>query len=184
MSALAAAAVPAPSWRGGWREGLRYGGLGLPFAFALPLYVVLPDHYGAALPDHYGAALGVPLGWLGAVLLGARLLDAWIDPWIGRRVDALLAHSARRAWKVAVAFAALLALAFAALFHPPFTGAPALLGWCAGWLALACLGYSVVGVIHQAWGARLGGSAAASSPGAKGWRWPACCWRAFCPRPC
>ena len=136
------------------------------------------------LPDHYGAALGVPLGWLGAVLLGARLLDAWIDPWIGRRVDALLAHSARRAWKVAVAFAALLALAFAALFHPPFTGAPALLGWCAGWLALACLGYSVVGVIHQAWGARLGGSAAASSPGAKGWRWPACCWRAFCPRPC
>ena len=148
MSALA---VPAPPWRGGWREGLRYGALGLPLAFvALPLYVVLPDHYGAKL--------GVPLGWLGAVLLGARLLDAWIDPWIGRRVDALLAHSVRRAWGVAVGFAALLAIAFAALFHPPVTGAPALLAWCAGWLALACLGYSVVGVIHQAWGARLGGS--------------------------
>ena len=148
MSALA---VLAPAWRGGWRQGLRYGGLGLPLAFvALPLYVVLPDHYGAAL--------GVPLGWLGAVLLGARLLDAWIDPWIGRRVDGLFAHSPRRAFRVAAVFAALLALAFAALFHPPVVGVPALLAWCAGWLVLACLCYSVVGVIHQAWGARLGGS--------------------------
>ncbi len=101
MSVLAA---PAPAWRGGWREGLRYCGLGLPLAFvALPLYAVLPDHYGVGL--------GVPLAWLGVVLLGARLLDAWIDPWIGRRVDALFAHSTRRVFGVAEAFAALLALA-------------------------------------------------------------------------
>ena len=34
------------AWRGGWRHGLAYGGLGLPLAFvALPLYVVLPNHY-------------------------------------------------------------------------------------------------------------------------------------------
>ena len=32
-------------WRGGWADGLRYGGLGLPLAFvALPLYVILPNH--------------------------------------------------------------------------------------------------------------------------------------------
>ena len=155
MSSGAVAARPEtpPTWRGGWRDGLRYGGLGLPLAFvALPLYI--------NLPNHYAATLGVPLGWLGAVLLGARLLDAAVDPWIGRRVDAWLAHSARRAWRVAAGFGALLAIAFAALFHPGVRGTPALLMWCAGWLALTYLGYSVVGVIHQAWGARLGGGEA------------------------
>ena len=36
-----AAVAPAPGWRGGWAQGLAYGGLGLPLAFvALPLYVV------------------------------------------------------------------------------------------------------------------------------------------------
>ncbi|MEO7152743.1 MAG: MFS transporter, partial [Burkholderiaceae bacterium] len=134
----------------GWRDGVRYGAIGLPLAFvALPLYV--------NLPDHYAATLGVPLGWLGAVLLAARLLDALVDPWIGRRVDALLAQSSRRAWGVAAGFGLVLALAFAALFHPPVAGTPALLAWCAGWLAVTYLAYSVVSVTHQAWGARLGG---------------------------
>ena len=36
------------AWQGGWRQGLSYGGLGLPLAFvALPLYVVLPDRKSA-----------------------------------------------------------------------------------------------------------------------------------------
>ena len=35
--------------RDGWRDGLRYGVLGLPLAFvALPLYVILPNHYAAS----------------------------------------------------------------------------------------------------------------------------------------
>ena len=58
--------------RGGWRDGLSYGGLGLPLAFvALPLYVVLPNYYARAF--------GVPLATLGAVLLGgADLLARWL----------------------------------------------------------------------------------------------------------
>jgi GPH family glycoside/pentoside/hexuronide:cation symporter len=48
---------------------LAYGLLGLPLAFvALPLYVMLPNHYAREF--------GVPLATLGAVLLAARLLDA------------------------------------------------------------------------------------------------------------
>ncbi|MDZ4355302.1 MAG: MFS transporter, partial [Variovorax sp.] len=44
---------------GGWRHGLRYGMLGLPLAFvALPLYVILPNHYARAF--------GAPLALLGA----------------------------------------------------------------------------------------------------------------------
>lgn len=137
-------------WRGGWRDGSRYGALGLPLAFvALPLYVVLPNHYATVL--------GVPLALLGAVLLGARLLDAVADPLIGRWADRLFARSARSAWYTMVVAAVMLAAGFRALFFPPVAGTAALLAWCAAWLAVTYLSYSVVSVMHQAWGARLGG---------------------------
>lgn len=70
----------------GWREGLAYGSLGFPLAFvALPLYVLLPHHYASSF--------GVPLAALGGVLLAARLLDAVVDPWLGRWVDLLFGRS-------------------------------------------------------------------------------------------
>ena len=85
---------PTPAWRGGWWQGVSYGGLGLPLAFvALPLYVVLPSHYATAY--------GMPLALLGALLLGARLVDAIADPFIGRWADALFDRSCRHAWQAA-----------------------------------------------------------------------------------
>ena len=45
-----------------------------------------------------------------SVLLGARLLDAFADPLIGRWADALFARSARAAWRVAALAAVVLAL--------------------------------------------------------------------------
>ena len=149
MSA-AALALGSRGWRGGWRDGLAYGGLGLPLAFvALPLYVVLPAHYATAY--------GVPLAALGAVLLGARLLDAFVDPFIGRWADALFGRSVRSAWAALGAASLLVAAGLHALFHPAVEAGAALLWWCAVGLALTYLGYSVAAVIHQAWGARLGG---------------------------
>jgi GPH family glycoside/pentoside/hexuronide:cation symporter len=141
------------AWRGGWRDGLGYGALGLPLAFvALPLYVVLPNHYASVF--------GVPLALLGAVLLVARLLDAVADPLIGRWADALLARSAPSGWWAAAGAAIVLAIGFRGLFFPPVQGTAALLWWCAGLLAVTYLSFSVVTVIHQAWGARLGGGEA------------------------
>ncbi len=152
MSGVAVPAV-ARAWGGGWRDGLAYGGLGLPLAFvALPLYVVLPNHYASVF--------GVPLALLGAVLLAARLFDAVADPLIGRWADALFARSAHQAWRVAAAAAVVLALGFHALFFPPVQGTGPLLVWCAALLAVTYLSYSIVSVIHQAWGARLGGDEA------------------------
>ena len=59
-----------------WRDGLAYGLLGLPLAFAaLPLYVVLP-HY-------YASNLGLPLASVGALLLLVRLMDAGAEPLLG-----------------------------------------------------------------------------------------------------
>jgi len=148
-----AAALPARDWHGGWRDGLSYGGLGLPLAFvALPLYVVLPNHYASAY--------GVPLALLGAVLLGTRLLDAVIDPLIGGWADVLFGHSPQRAWRALAVAAVLLALGFRALFFPAVEGTTALLWWCAGGLAITYLSFSTISVIHQAWGARLGGDEA------------------------
>jgi GPH family glycoside/pentoside/hexuronide:cation symporter len=139
-------------WRGGWRDGLSYGALGLPLAFvALPLYVVLPNHYAEAF--------GVPLAWLGALLLAARLLDAFVDPWIGRWCDGWFARSTPRVLAICVAAALALALGFVALFFPPMRDLPGLLAWCGATLAVCYLSYSVLGIVHQSWGARLGGDA-------------------------
>jgi glycoside/pentoside/hexuronide:cation symporter, GPH family len=136
----------------GARGGLAYGALGLPLAFvALPLYVVLPNHYASVF--------GVPLAALGALLLGARLFDAVADPLIGRWADRWFAHSLRRVLIAAALAAVLVAIGFHALFFPTVSGTAALLTWCGAFLAVTYLAYSVLSVVHQSWGARLGGDA-------------------------
>jgi GPH family glycoside/pentoside/hexuronide:cation symporter len=143
----------ATTWTGGWPQGLSYGGLGLPLAFvALPLYVILPNHYADAF--------GVPLATLGALLLGARLLDAFADPLIGRLADRWLDGPISRVLRAAILAAVVLAIGFHALFFPAVRGLPALLWWCGIGLAVTYLAYSVLSVLHQAWGARLGGDEA------------------------
>jgi len=153
MNPVSAPTPAVPAWRGGWAQGLSYGGLGLPLAFvALPLYVILPNHYASEF--------GIPLATLGALLLGARLLDAFVDPTIGRWADRWFAHSRQRVLWAAVSAAVLLAVGFRALFFPPVQGMQALLWWCGMWLALTYFSFSVISVLHQAWGARLGGDEA------------------------
>ncbi|NVO04492.1 MAG: MFS transporter [Rhodoferax sp.] len=134
----------------GWHNGWRYGLMGLPLAFvALPLYVLLPNHYAL----HYG----VPLATLGALLLGARLLDAVIDPLLGRWCDRLYARSTRSvlAWAAAAALA--LGLGFSLLFFPPVQIGTGLLVWAAACLLLTYAAYSLLSILHQSWGALLGG---------------------------
>lgn len=137
-------------------SGWRYGALGLPLAFvALPLYV--------SLPAYYAQAFAVPLAQLGALLLFARLVDAALDPFIGRAADAWLS---RRSWLVPVLGVAgvVMLLAFAGLFFPPATvRGPALLAWAGAMLVLGYTAYSVLAISHQAWGARLGGNATAQT---------------------
>jgi glycoside/pentoside/hexuronide:cation symporter, GPH family len=139
---------------GAWRTGLGYGLLGLPLAFvALPLYVILPNHYAREF--------AAPLAALGAVLLGARLIDAVLDPWIGRWCDRLFAQSTRAVLSVAAMAAAVLALGLWGLLFPPASvqahGIPTLLAWAGVLMAITYTAFSIVSVAHQSWGARLGG---------------------------
>lgn len=93
----------------GTRNGLAYGLMGFPLAFAaLPLYVILPNHYARAF--------GVPLATLGAVLLGARLFDAFIDPALGKLVDRLFMRSTGAVLVFGALAAVVLAFGFVLLF--------------------------------------------------------------------
>ena len=119
---------------------LAYGLLGLPLAFAaLPIYV--------HVPRFYAEAAGMELALLGAILLGARLLDAGIDPWLG-----WLADRVKRPLMVAIALLPF-ALGFIALLNPPSSGAGL---WLLGSLALTYIGFSAASVAYQAWGADIG----------------------------
>lgn len=137
-------------------QGWRYGLMGLPLAFvALPLYVLLPNHYAREF--------GVPLAALGSVLLATRLLDALIDPLLGRWCDRLFQRSARAVlWWVAAA-CVLMAVGFVLLFFPPTQEMPALLGVSAVLLMFTYASYSAAMLAHQSWGALLGGDAAHQS---------------------
>ena len=140
----------------GKRNGLAYGLLGLPLAFvALPLYVILPNYYAKEF--------GVPLAVLGAVLLGARLFDAFIDPLLGRLSDRLFARSSGSVLAAGAAAAMVLYLGFALLFFPKVKSMNALVVWASVVLVITYAAYSFLSVSHQSWGAMLGGNEAERS---------------------
>lgn len=143
--------------RASWGVLLRYGLLALPLAFVtLPLYVFLPMHYARDF--------GLSLSALGAILLATRGLDAVIDPLLGRWVDSWLNEGRSHVARVAVGSAAVLSLAFAGLMFPwsavRAAGVGALQGWAAAMLVLTMLCFSMLSLLHQAWGTRWGGPAA------------------------
>ena len=117
-----------------------YGLLSLPLAFAaLPIYV--------HVPRYYADAAGMELSLLGVILLGARLVDAGIDPWLG-----WLADRVSRPRMVAISLLPFV-LGFVALLNPP---AEYVSLWLLGALAVTYLGYSAATVAYQAWGADIG----------------------------
>ena len=140
-------------------NGWRYGLLGLPLAFvALPLYVILPNHYAREF--------GMPLATLGLVLLLARLFDAFIDPLLGKLSDKLFARSAKAVLAFGAIAGAFLAAGFVLLFFPPLAvqqQQPLLIAWATTTLLITYAAYSALSISHQSWGAMLGGTEAQRS---------------------
>lgn len=140
-----------------WLAGMRYGFMGFPLAFvALPLYVLWPHHMAA----NYGVTLAA----LGALLLGMRLLDAVVDPAIGRWVDWRASHKNINkigTWRLSAFISLLLFVGIWALFFPTslVTGdTTGVLIWSGFALAVTYFAFSWLTVAHHSWGARLGGT--------------------------
>lgn len=133
-----------------WPSGLAYGLLGLPLAFAaLPLYVVLPNHYVRSF--------GLSLATVGLLLMAVRLVDAFTEPLLGRASDALFARSVRAVLLLSGFTAVLHWAGMAGLFFPAVTQPWALGAWMVAGLLLTSITHSLLVISHQAWGVRLGG---------------------------
>ena len=131
----------------GPRALVAYAAFALPLAMAaLPVYVHVPKFYA----EH----LGLSLTTVGVVLLVARLLDAFQDPFIGWWTDRRAATGAGRQGFI-VAAALLLGVGVLALFHPPRVGEFALTAWLCGALAVTYLGFSLGTIAYFAQGAEL-----------------------------
>jgi GPH family glycoside/pentoside/hexuronide:cation symporter len=125
---------------------LSYGLFGLPLALvALPVYVMVPQLYAGSL--------GMPLAMVGAILLGARVLDAFIDPLLGRWMDR--SRYTRGYASFVLLSLPLLAVGFIALMLPPALSQEQLAAWFGASLVLVYGGYSLATIAHNSWGASL-----------------------------
>ena len=116
----------------------------------LPLFVVLPALYGST---------GLALSLVGAVLFGARCVDAAADPLIGLWL-ARQRRFVHRRW--ILASLPVLAAGFWALLHPPSAAEGHNLAlWLGLWSIATYVAYSLASIAYQAWGTDLGENAAA-----------------------
>lgn len=125
-------------------RGLAYGLPAMPLALAsLPLVVYLPTFYAREL--------GIDLATIGLLLTVARLWDLVTDPVIGAWSDRTSGRfGRRRPWLVAGTPLAMAGLWF--MFVPP-AGAGA--GFLLAMAMLLYLGWTMITLPYQAWGAEL-----------------------------
>ena len=125
---------------------LSYAMFGFPLAMiALPIYVYVPQFYA----DRFGMSLST----IGAALLLTRVMDAFIDPYVGKLIDA---RSEKRSYAPYIVLALPLLIAgFFALFHPPRLADAAAFAWFFISLIIVYAGYSLASIAFQSWGAAL-----------------------------
>lgn len=120
----------------------RYGALGFVLSLlGVPMYVYLPNYFA----DNWQVSLGL----VGAVMMGARLLDMLTDPVAGSVSDALLPWMARK--KQMLVGVVCLLVGVLGLFFPVVAwlqAAPAV--YLAVMTTVAFLGWTLVSVPHQA----------------------------------
>ncbi|MQX37165.1 MFS transporter [Roseospira navarrensis] len=128
------------------RRLILYGLPGLALAMpTIPVFVFLPTLYADTL--------GLGLAAVGAVLLGARLIDGITDPLVGLLSDRLRTRWGRR--KPWIALGGLLAgPALLMLFLPPDDAG---LGHLLVWSIVLYVGWTLISVPYTAWGAELSG---------------------------
>jgi glycoside/pentoside/hexuronide:cation symporter, GPH family len=125
---------------------ITYGLFGLPLAMvALPIYVYVPQFYA----EQFGLSLTL----IGAALLAARILDAFIDPLIGLWIDS--AKNSKGYGRFVLISLPLLLTGFILLFHPPALSHNPAMAWFVVSLILVYAGFSLATIAYQSWGAAL-----------------------------
>jgi Na+/melibiose symporter-like transporter len=135
-------------FRLGWRQLLPYAAPALPLAMlGLPLNV--------HLPTFWAGPMGLSLGTVGLTLTLVRLLDIVFDPAVGRLSDRMIPAIRRRFGrrKPFIAIALPIGVAGGILLFFPTPGAGVLTLFL-GYAALT-LGWSLISLPWQAWGAEL-----------------------------
>lgn len=126
-----------------WRD-VRYGAAGLALGMpTIPLLVYLPAVYAEGL--------GLGLATTGMALFAARVLDVISDPLIGIASDRLKSPWGRR--KPLVLLGAVIAAVGALFLLGPQPGVGAV--YLAAWAAVLYLGWTLIMIPYQAWGADL-----------------------------
>lgn len=123
-----------------------YGALSLPLAtIGLPLSIYLAPFYAGEI--------GLPLAALGIAMVVARLVDIVIDPWIGVISDRWRPAPGRRKIWLPIGGTVLLVGVYM-LFQPE---PPVGIAYFLGWTAVVYLGFTMVKLPYEAWGAELSG---------------------------
>ncbi|MEQ6333667.1 MFS transporter [Sphingobium sp. MK2] len=124
-------------------------------AFSLPvlLFQAIEMAWRAYLPRFLTLDIGIALGTVGAILLGARLLDAVADPLIGWMSDTLHTPMGRRKPWMALGAALVPAGALLLFLAPPGAGLTQIIAAS----LLLHLGYSFIITPHGGWGLELSG---------------------------
>jgi Na+/melibiose symporter-like transporter len=121
-----------------------FGLVALPLStIGLPLTIYLAPFYAGEM--------GLSLAALGTAMMLARMVDIFVDPFIGASSDRLRTRFGRRKPFLVIGVIVLL-LGMTQLFNPA-QGVG--LAYFLGWLAVMYAGFSLVQVPHRAWGAEL-----------------------------
>ena len=126
-------------------------------AYGLPAVFLgaIGTTYYVFLPKFYADTIGLPLGFLGLIVLLSRFWDAVTDPLIGQLSDRSRSRfGRRRPWLLAGGLP--LAITFAAVCMPPAAASSAFAGW---WFAvttfLLFFFWTIIVVPYEALGAEL-----------------------------
>ncbi len=127
-----------------WRTRLIYSAPALPLGMlGLPLLVILPNFWAGPM--------GMKLATVGLVLTAVRVLDAIVDPTIGRLSDRTRSRFGRRKPFIALAIPVAVIGAIGLFFPPPDAGA----AWLFIFNALITWGWTTISLPYWAWGAEL-----------------------------
>ncbi|MCB1645159.1 MAG: MFS transporter [Pseudomonadales bacterium] len=127
------------------RALMAYSGVTIPMAaMGMPIAVYLPRFYTEGL--------GLSLVTVGTIFTMARIWDVVTDPMMGMAIDKFDTRWGRRKHWIAISIPVLLLAVYMIFMPDPDSVSGFYLGF---WLIVLYVGYTMLAIAHQSWGAEL-----------------------------